>query len=162
MRINIWRNKVEALGLEIGPWLRKLKEAVAQGKPDDTLVPVKWRELKPVSPPVLSLRDLKREVLEIAPGRKIAYVVDAAFTPENADKIMSLASGAELLFIEAPFLHADAEHARARRHLTAWQAGTLARQASVKRLVTLHYSPRYNGRREELEREAMAAFHGTG
>lgn len=161
MRINVCRTKVEALGLEIGPWLRELKEAVARGDSDETDISVAWREPKPAAPPALPLGRLKREVLEVTPGHKIAYVVDAAFTPENAEKITSLAGGAELLFIEAPFLQADAEHARARRHLTAWHAGTLARQAKVKRLVTLHYSPRYSGRGDELEREALAAFHGT-
>src|SRR5690606_19126049 len=139
----------------------ELKEAVARSESDETDIPVAWREPKPGAPPALPLGRLKRDVLEIAPGRKIAYVVDAAFTPENAEKITSLAAGAEVLFIETPFLQADAGHARARRHLTAWQAGTLARQARVKRLVTLHYSPRYSGRGDELEREALAAFHGS-
>jgi ribonuclease Z len=162
MRINIWRNKVEALGLKIGPWLRALKESAARGDADATLVAVEWREPHPTRSRVLPLGQLKSEILQLAPGRKIAYVVDAAFTRENAEKIIALAGNAEVLFIEAPFLQADAKHAAARRHLTAHQAGTLARQAQVKRIVTLHYSPRYEGRGEELDREALAAFQGTG
>lgn len=100
--------------------------------------------------------------MEIAPRRKIAYVVDAAFTPANAQKIVGLADRADVLFIETPFLQADVEHAKARHHLTAQQAGELARRAGVKRIVTLHYSPRYGGRADELQREALTAFHGAG
>jgi ribonuclease Z len=161
VRINVWRNKVEALGLAIGPWLRSLKEAAARGDAEETLIAVEWRKPHSTAPVALPLGRLKREVLQIVPGRKIAYVVDAAFTSPNAEKIVALARNAELLFIEAPFLEADRELAATRQHLTAHQAGTLARQARAKRMVTLHYSPRYEGRGDELEREALAAFHGT-
>ncbi|KAB2914274.1 MAG: ribonuclease Z [Hyphomicrobiaceae bacterium] len=162
MRINVWRNKVEALGLKIGPWLRELKEAAARGDLDEMPVTVEWREPRSTRPGALPLGQLKDDILEITPGRKIAYVVDAAFTPANAERIVDLARNAEVLFIEAPFLQTDMEHAAARHHLTAHQAGTLAREAQVKRIVTLHYSPRYEGRGDELEREALAAFHGAG
>jgi ribonuclease Z len=162
VRINVWRNRVEALGLKIGPWLRDLKEAAARGDAEETLVAVEWREPQPTAPRALPLGQLKSEILQLARGRKIAYVVDAAFTPTNTEKIIALARDAELLFIEAPFLQADVEHAAARQHLTAHQAGTLARQAQVKHIVTLHYSPRYEGRGDELAREALVAFHGTG
>ena len=161
VHVNIWRNKVEALGLKVGPWLRTLKEAAARGDADETLVAVEWRDPHPAAPPALSLGQLKREILQIAPGRKIAYAVDAAFTPANAEKIIALAGNAELLFIEAPFLQTDVAQATARQHLTARQAGALARQAGVKRIVTLHYSPRYAGRGDELRHEALGAFHGT-
>jgi ribonuclease Z len=158
VQINVWRNKVEALGLSIGPWLRNLKEAAARGDADENLIAVERHEPGSAAPMALPLGDLKREVLQFKPGRKIVYVVDTAFTRPNAEKIIALASNADVLFIEAPFLQVDAHHAAARRHLTAHQAGWLAREAQVKRLVTLHYSPRYQGRGDELEREALAAF----
>jgi ribonuclease Z len=109
----------------------------------------------------LPLGGLKQKIMQVTEGRKIVYVVDTAFTRANADKIVELASGADILFIEATFLDADRERATARHHLTARQAGTLARQARVKRLVTFHHSPRYRDCRSLLLEEAEAAFRGT-
>ena len=98
--------------------------------------------------------------MKITSGRKIAYVVDCSFTDANIEKIVRLAKDADILFIEATFVEADAALAKARRHLTARQAGTLARLAGVKRLVTLHHSPRYKGQGQRLAEEARDAFVG--
>jgi ribonuclease Z len=162
VHVNIWRNKLEASGLEIGPWLRGLKEAILRGDADSTPIAVAWCQGIGPRSATLPLGQLVRDIVRLTPGRKIAYVVDAAFTEANADRIVTLAQGADTLFIETPFLEADAERAAQRQHLTAHQAGTLARKARVKRLVTLHYSPRYEGCGEALTREAEAAFHGDG
>jgi ribonuclease Z len=72
---------------------------------------------------------LKQHALRTARGYKIAYVVDAAFHEANIARIVELARGADQLFIEAAFLDEDAEVAAKRRHLTAAQAGTIARSA---------------------------------
>jgi ribonuclease Z len=92
--------------------------------------------------------------MRVTAGRKIAYVVDCAFTEENVRRIVALTGGADLLFIEGGFLQADAAEAARRRHLTASQAGTIARLAGVKRLQTLHYSPRYKNRGDALAAES--------
>jgi len=162
VHVNIWRNRLEALGLAIGPWLGGLKEAILRGDADSTPIPVAWRQGSGPRPATLSLGQLVREIVRLTPGRKISYVVDAAYTDENADRIVALAQGSDTLFIETPFLQAEEKRAAQRRHLTAGQAGTLARMAQAKRLVALHYSPRYEGRGEDLAREAEAAFHGCG
>jgi ribonuclease Z len=158
--INIWRNKVEAMGLAVGPWLGTFKEAILGGSPEGMPIEVAWADPHKQQPRSLPLGTLKKEIMRVTAGRKIAYVVDCAFTDANADRIVSLAKDADILFIEAAFLDEDRTRAADRRHLTALQAGTLARLANVKRLVTLHYSPRYQGRGDCLAREAQAAFQG--
>ncbi len=158
VEINILRNKVESLGLAVGPWLRALKDAVLGEAGDDAPVPVAWRDGAAGRPATLPLGLLRREILKAGPGRKIAYVVDCAFTAENQEKIVALAGNADILFIEATFLDEDFAVAAARRHLTARQAGWLGRKAGAKRLVTLHSSPRYKGQGELLADEAQRAF----
>ncbi|MGJ0506970.1 MAG: ribonuclease Z [Methylocystis sp.] len=160
-QINIWRNTLEAAGLSVGPWLRMFKEAILAGARDDVAVPVLWRTPASDAPATLPLGQLKQEIMQVSKGRKLAYVVDCAYHRENAEKIIRLVEGADALFIEATFLDADAAIAAQRRHLTARQAGLLARAAHVKRLVTFHYSPRYRGEGERLAQEAQDAFlHG--
>jgi ribonuclease Z len=157
-RINVWRNKVEAMGLVVGPWLQAFKRAIVGGARDDALVDVAWADEQTGKPPALPLSLLKQEIMQIAAGRKIAYIVDCAFNDENVEKIVRLAQDADILFVEATFLDVDAAVAQQRRHLTARQAGTLARLARVKRMTTLHYSPRYRGQGHRLVQEAQEAF----
>jgi hypothetical protein len=54
----------------------------------------------------------------------------------------------------------DLKDAHRADQLTARQAGTLARLAGVKGLVTLHNSPRYKGQGQRLAEEARDAFVG--
>ncbi len=156
--VNIWKPRLAALGLAVGPWLRDLKNAVLDDAPETTPVRAWWREAAATVERYLPLGELKREVLTVAPGQKIVYVVDVAYHDENAGRIVELARGADILFIEAPFLDADAAIAARKNHLTARQAGELARLAGVKRVVPFHFSPRYQGCEERLRDEVQAAF----
>ncbi len=156
--VNVWKNRLQELGLPTGPWLGQLKQAVLNGAPEDQAVRIEWRDGQGVHRRELSLGTLRAEVLRIVPGQKIAFVVDAAYSSANAQRIVDLARDADLLFIETVFLEADLARARATRHLTARQAGMLARQARVRRMVPMHYSARYGDAQGELGQEAEAAF----
>jgi ribonuclease Z len=89
-------------------------------------------------------------------------VVDVRFHRHNYERIVRLARGADVFFCEAPFLDADRERARQRDHLTARQAGSLARAAGVARLVPFHHSPRYGDDPSPLQEEAQRAFPPAG
>lgn len=156
--INIWRNKVESMGLVVGPWLGTFKKAIIEKRPEDTLIEVMWASRDNRQPQCLPLGELRKAIMRETAGRKIVYVVDCAFTDGNIKKIVSLAKDADILFIEAAFLDEDKARAADRRHLTARQAGTLGRLANAKRLVTFHHSPRYQGRGDALAYEAESAF----
>lgn len=159
--VNIWKNRLEQEGLPTGPWLRELKQALLSGEPDDQPFRVWWREAGEMKERFLSLRHLKREVLEIVPGQKIGYVTDVVFNDENRRRIVELVRGADILFIEAAFARDEAQRAAERYHLTTEQAGQLARLAEVRRLEPFHFSPRYAGQEERLRREVEQAFQGV-
>ena len=157
--VNFMKNRLADLGAPIGPWLSELKRAVLRGEPDATIIVARGaneaeRDMR------FTLGELKEKVLQIVPGEKVAYVTDTAYTPENRERIVELVRGADYLFIEAVFLHVDHERARDRAHLTARQAGELAREAGVARVIPFHFSPRHLDAEEELRRELSEAFQG--
>ncbi len=155
--VNVWKARLEAMGLTTGPWLRDLKRRVLRGEPDDTPVAAACPG-RGDGERTVTLGELRARALSVVPGQRVAYVVDAGFTPANAERVVALARGADTLFIEAPFLDADAALAAQRNHLTAGQAGRLAAAAGAKRIVPFHFSPRYAGRAAELAQEAENAF----
>jgi ribonuclease Z len=153
VRINVWTEGLRTLRLPVGRWLGEAKRAIRRGAPDDSEIVVAEGLAVP-------LGLLKRHALRMTRGQKIAYVVDAAYHEDNVARIVVLVHRADQLFIETPFVHADAELAARRRHLTARQAGEIARRAQVSRLIPFHFSARYRDREEMLRREAEDAFRG--
>ncbi len=143
------------MGLKSGPWLDELKRMLREKVADSTRLQIPQREGEPLE---RSLKEWKKTLVLESDGPKIAYVVDCLFSPGNIERIVSLAQDADLFFCEAAFAQADEVKARERYHLTASQAGTLARMARVKRLVPFHFSLRYEGDPNRLEAEALEKF----
>lgn len=160
--VNVWKNRVEEMGFRVGPWLRELKQAILGSAPDTKPFRVCWDDETGAHEKTVPLGILKKELTETVAGQKIAYVVDVVYSPENTERIVKLAEGAETLFIESPFLERDADIASKKFHLTAHQAGVLGKKAGAERLVTFHYSPRYSDQESDIREEAMEAFSGDG
>jgi len=159
--INVNRQKLRDAGLPVGSWLREVKQYIWQGRPDDFRFTATVYDEHRREDRNFVLGEIKSQFLTISRGQKIVYVVDARFDKDNEAKIVSLARHADTLYCESPYLDVDAEKARDRYHLTARQAGMMARNAQVRDLVVFHFSPRYTGQGEAIEREAMEAFQGS-
>jgi ribonuclease Z len=158
VHLNVDKAALEAMGLPVGPWLMDLKRAIRAGKPDDHSIRAAWSEGGQRVERHLPLGPLRRSLVRASPGQKLAYVTDVVHSPENAEKIVKLAWGADVFFCEAAYPERDRQRAAARFHLTAAQAGRLAAEAKVRRLAVFHFSPKYRDCPGELLDEAMAAF----
>jgi ribonuclease Z len=141
---------IEAARLAPGRWIADLKEAVARGDPPD-------REFAAGEGKV-RLGDALGSLVKVSPGEKLAYVTDAGYSEENNLRIVRLAEGADQFYCEGGFLEEDVEKARGNCHLTARDAGELARRAGARKLTIFHFSPKYTDRWEMLESEAKASF----
>jgi len=159
-RINIDPEGLKRVGLAAGPWLTDFKRLVRAGAPDGTTVRAPAVGGAGDSVREATLGDLKGEIVTVTRGQRLAYVTDALYSPENRRKIVALAKDADVLFCEAAYLDRDRDRATERHHLTARQAGLLAREANAKELVLFHFSPRYQGSPDSLYREAGDAFGG--
>lgn len=159
LHVAIHKDALERHGYCPGPWLSRLKDLLrTEGGETATIgVPLEDGGTLP-----LPAAEAARRVAHTERGMKVAYVTDAAPSPENQERIRTLASGAHLLAIEAVFAEEERERARLRSHLTAALAGTLARQARCARLLVFHHSPRYQDDPKRLQREAQWAFSGGG
>ena len=159
--VNINKERLHAAGLPVGSWLRDVKQHLWDGRPDDyrftaTLYFEHRREERE-----FTLGEVREQFVTISRGQKIAYVVDARYDEENEAKIVELAREADVFYCEAPYLDQDADKARERYHLTARQAGLMARKAGVRELVVFHFSPRYTGQGDAIYQEAREEFSGA-
>lgn len=95
----------------------------------------------------------RQELTEIREGQSFAFVMDTRV----CDGAARLAQDADLLCCEATFLSSEAEIAKLSGHMTALEAGILARDAGVRRLVIGHFSQRYEN--SELMLEEAKTVH---
>lgn len=152
VHVNVWKSRLAELGLPTGPWLGTVKRAVIAGAPDEAPIGVQWRDRNGLHEATRALGEL-RGTLERVPGRRLGYVTDLRYTESNLHVLEQLLAGVDILFIESVFLQADADHAERKNHLTAAQAGEIARRIGAKSVVPFHFSPRYQGRAAEVQAE---------
>ncbi|MEV0336333.1 ribonuclease Z [Nocardia sp. NPDC050717] len=107
-----------------------------------------------------AVRELSGTLLEECtvprPGQKVAFVMDTRL----CDNVFALADGVDMLIIESTYLDSELDQAMERGHLTARQAGDVARACGVKTLVLTHFSERYGESDDPLFLE-QAGFPGA-
>lgn len=102
--------------------MKRIKEGEDFVKPDGSVVPNRML------------------TTDADPSLSYAHISDTAYMPGLAAKIGPV----DLLFHETTYLDNLEADAKARGHSTARQAAMVARDAGAKRLLTGHYSSRYN------------------
>jgi ribonuclease Z len=157
-RLNVKRDVLQAMGLNSGPWLNELKTMLRENRPRETRLQI---PLSSGGNKDLTLEEWHDLLMVESRGQKIVYVVDNQYNAINAERILSLAENADLFYCEAFFSQAEEAIARERFHLTATQAGLMARRAQVTRLIPFHFSPRYQSEPNRLKEEALRAFAGS-
>jgi ribonuclease Z len=126
--------KAEQLDIPPGPWRRQLVNGqsihLQDGRridPDQVLGPAR-------------------------PGTRLVHVGDSGRT----SNLREVCQDADLLVIEATYLHGQVDMAQDFAHLTARQAAELADEAKVKNLILTHVSRRY--RERDILAEARQIF----
>ncbi len=79
-------------------------------------------------------------------GRKFSFVTDTLYLPSIADEVRD----SDLLICEGMFADDCEDQAKEKKHMTARQAATIARDANAKRMAMIHYSPRYNDKELDI------------
>ena len=136
--INVIKTQLEKRSLPVGSWLRELKDAIWNNRPDSTEIAIEG-----ISKP-FRLDEL-RDVVQITRGQKIAYITDVTPIEDNIAKATGLAMGADTIYCETFFLGCEQERAMRRNHLTSAHAARIVRNSGASRLVPIHFSDKYKG-----------------
>lgn len=134
-RINV--EYIKKLGIAPGPILKKLQngeDIIWQGKKVDV-----------------------DKATFVVKGKVIAFIFDTGYCKEA----VKLAQNADLVIAEATYTNEHAHFAKERDHLTAEQAAKIAREAGAKKLFLTHISRRYQGKEEQVLKEAKKIFPDT-
>ena len=116
--------KAESLGIPRGPLWGKLQRGEEVTSADGKIV-------KP--------SDVMGEKRN---GRKFSFVTDTQYLPSIAREVQ----GSDLLICEGMFADDCEDQAKEKKHMTARQAATIARDSASSRMAMIHYSPRYTDR----------------
>lgn len=95
----------------------------------------------------------------VRPARKSRSFAFCSDTVYNED-IIPIIKQVDLLYHETTFLHEMLAYAQKTKHTTAHQAATIAAKAEVGKLITGHYSSRYQNL-DPILKEAQKVFPNT-
>lgn len=136
-KLRLDKKKIEKLKLPQSPLLKKLQ----QGKD----IIHNGRKIK------------SSQVTYSEKQRKITFIFDTLLN-ENA---VELAKESEVLICESSFTQEEAKMAEEKKHLTAKDAGTIAKKSKSKMLKLIHISQRYDANPQPVLNEAKKIFKNT-
>ena len=91
-------------------------------------------------------------------GVKFSYITDTMYLGHIAKHV----ENSDLLLCEGMFSRDLSQDAYDKKHMTSTQAAMIARDANVKKLGLIHYSPRYTDKELQLlKTEACEVFENT-
>jgi ribonuclease Z len=116
------------------------------------------QELKKGKDIVYEKKKYSAEKLTYKEGNaKVCFILDTLMNK----KIIPFSKDSDLLVCEASFDSSLEEHAKEHKHLTAKQAGEIAKKAKVKKLILTHISQRYEREPNVLLKDAKDVFELT-
>jgi ribonuclease Z len=151
--VRVRSERLEAFGLEPGPWLTVLKDMLLNEQPEARI------ELPDGA--VRTAADLGEDLCIVEPPKRLVYATDLADTPSNRDQLCAFAAGAHTLFLESSFRVADRDHAQRTGHLTTRACGEIAKRAGVEQLIPFHFSRRYEHDAAAVYAEIAEVFPNT-
>ena len=89
--------------------------------------------------------------------KKVSVVMDTVMN----NSIVGFVKDADLFISESSFSSEDADKAKEHKHLTARQAGEIAKKAKVKKLVLTHISARYDKNPKAVLNDAKKVFKNS-
>ncbi len=132
---NVQKDALEKYGFSPGPWVAKLKALDLEPTEAETLLMIDGQPH--------TVASLSEKLLVHKRGEKITYLTDFLLEDRQLDALAEFAKESDMLFCEASFLEQERDKANITHHLTAKDAGKIARAAHVKQLVLFHFSRRY-------------------
>lgn len=136
-QIRIDKNELKKIKLPQGPFLKKLKE----GK-DITYGGKKY---------------LTKSLTFKEEDKKISFVYDTSLNK----KIVPFVKNSDLLICESTFDSELEDMAKDKKHLTAGQAGRIAKESKSKKLILTHISERYTKDKSKLLKDAKKSFKNS-
>ncbi|MGK0363652.1 MAG: ribonuclease Z [Saprospiraceae bacterium] len=128
-----------------GKWVNELKLAF-EAKDNLRLIKVADLEYK--------AKDLFH-LLKLKIGASLGVIMDHAAIPENHEKILSLFSNCDKVFIESFYKEEDKESAELNFHSYSKASGRIMRECQVQEAIPVHFSRKYKS--EEIS-EIMEEF----
>lgn len=136
-KLRIDKSKLRKSKLPHGPLLKRItmgKDVVHEGK--------KYK-----------YKDLTYEDI----GLKVSFVLDTSMNP----RIVPFVKDSDLLVCESTFHSEIGDEAKDKKHLTARQAGEIAKKSKSRKLLLTHISDRYKNDTQKLLDDAKKAFKNS-